>query len=368
MSKKLLALSLFWRTFVLLALLLAGGVFAWTQTFRALEFEPRAVQAAQQIASLVNLARSALRSSDGINRLALIKSLSNQASVKLAPREPLDKWVPYEVDRFSRAIGAGLRSQLGPDTLVASSVNGVAGLWVGFSIEKDPYWLQTDRDSVGPMAISTLSIWVGIAFLATILGSATIARLINQPLRDLSFAASRIREGEFESHLDETTLTSEVRAVNMGFNRMARELAKVEADRAVMLAGISHDLRTPLARLRLEAEMSVHDEEAKSNMAQDIEQLDAIIDKFMDYARPGDVKMVPVPLSDLVEREAAAFRDPSEIRIQIRVAPDIKVLADPIELGTRTSEPVRERAPLRAIGRHRHHPRAGDAMRAPAAG
>ena len=333
MSKKLLALSLFWRTFVLLALLLAGGVFAWTQTFRALEFEPRAVQAAQQIASLVNLARSALRSSDGINRVALIKSMSNQASVKLAPREPQDKWVPYEVDRFSQAIGSGLRSQLGPDTLVASSVNGVPGLWVGFSIEKDPYWLQTDRGSVGPMAISTLSVWVGIALLATILGSATIARLINQPLRDLSFAASRIREGEFESHLDETTLTSEVRQVNMGFNRMARELAKVEADRAVMLAGISHDLRTPLARLRLEAEMSVHDAEAKANMAQDIEQLDAIIDKFMDYARPGDVKMVPVPLSDLVEREAAAFRDPSEIRIQIRVAPDIKVLADPTELG-----------------------------------
>ncbi len=247
MSKKLLALSLFWRTFVLLALLLAGGVFAWTQTFRALEFEPRAVQAAQQIASLVNLARSALRSSDGINRIALIKSMSNQASVKLAPREPQDKWVPYEVDRFSKAIGSGLRSQLGPDTLVASAVNGVPGLWVGFSIEKDPYWLQTDRGSVGPMAISTLSVWVGIALLATILGSATIARLINQPLRDLSFAASRIREGEFESHLDETTLTSEVRQVNMGFNRMARELAKVEADRAVMLAGISHDLRTPLA-------------------------------------------------------------------------------------------------------------------------
>ena len=83
----------------------------------------------------------------------------------------------------------------------------------------------------------------------------------------------------------------------MGFNRMARELAKVEEDRAVMLAGISHDLRTPLARLRLEAEMSVQDEEAKRNMALDIDQLDAIIDKFMDYARPGDVKLVPVHLS-----------------------------------------------------------------------
>ena len=50
MAQKHVALSLFWRTFFLLAILLAGGVFAWTQTFRAMEFEPRAVQAAQQIA------------------------------------------------------------------------------------------------------------------------------------------------------------------------------------------------------------------------------------------------------------------------------------------------------------------------------
>ncbi|MDH5540898.1 MAG: ATP-binding protein [Rhizobacter sp.] len=333
MPKKMFALSLFWRTFVLLAVLLAGGVFAWTKTFSALEFEPRAVQAAQQIASLVNLARSALKSSDGINRLALIKGMSNQASVKLQPREPSDKYVPYEVDRLTRAIGQGLRSELGPDTLVASTVNGTPGLWVGFSIEKDPYWLRTDRSSVAPMAFSTLSLWIGIALLATIVCSAAIARLINAPLRDLSFAASRIREGEFEAHLDETTLTSEVRQVNMGFNRMARELAKVEADRAVMLAGISHDLRTPLARLRLEAEMSVSDEEAKTNMALDIEQLDAIIGKFMDYARPSETQMVPVPLCELVEREMAGFRDPSQIRISSRVAPDIQVLADPIELG-----------------------------------
>ena len=69
---------LFWRTFFLLALLLVGGVFAWMQTFRSLEFEPRAVQAAQQIASLVNLSRAALRHADGINRVSLIKTMTDQ--------------------------------------------------------------------------------------------------------------------------------------------------------------------------------------------------------------------------------------------------------------------------------------------------
>jgi two-component system, OmpR family, osmolarity sensor histidine kinase EnvZ len=334
MAQKQVALSLFWRTFFLLALLLVSGVFAWTQTFRALEVEPRAVQSARQIASLVKLVRAALLSSDGINRVALIKGISKQEALKLTPHEPKDKWEPYESSRVSRAIANELRALLGTDTVVASSVNGgPAGLWVGFSIDKDPFWLQADLTSEGPMTWNTIVLWGGIALLATIFGSAAIARLINQPLKELSFAASRIREGEFDSRLDENTFTSEIRQVNMGFNRMARELAKVEQDRAVMLAGISHDLRTPLARLRLEAEMSVEDEEAKNNMALDIDQLDAIIDKFMDYARPGETRLAPVHLSSVVDREMAAFRDTSQIRLLSRVAIDTKVMADDTELG-----------------------------------
>ena len=333
MPRKHVALSLFWRTFFLLAVLLLGSVFAWEQTFRALDFEPRAVQAAEQIASLVNLTRTALAEADSINRVTLVKSMSSDESVRVLPREPGDGWRPFEASRFSRAIADALRSRLGPDTLVASAVNGAEGLWVGFSIDKDGYWLQADPTRLKPVTTGTWALWVGIAIVATLIASAAVARLINQPLRDLSFAASRIGDGEYESHLDENTLTSEIRQVNMGFNRMARELAKVEEHRAVMLAGISHDLRTPLARLRLEAEMSVDDEEAKRNMAQDIDQLDAIIDKFMDYARPGEVELTPVHLSGVVDREIAAFRDTSQIQITSRVAIDTKVLADETELG-----------------------------------
>ena len=333
MARRHVALSLFWRTFFLLALLVLGGIFAWVQTFRALEFEPRTVQAAQQIASLVNLSRAALRYADSINRVTLVKTMSDQEAVRVLPREPGDKWEPFDTDRFSRAIADELRGKLGPGTLVARSVNGVEGLWVGFSIEKDAYWLEADPQRLRALTPGTWLLWVAIAVVATLVGSAAVARLINQPLRELSFAASRIGDGEYESRLDENTLTSEIRQVNMGFNRMARELAKVDEDRAVMLAGISHDLRTPLARLRLEAEMSVDDDEAKRNMASDIDQLDAIIDKFMDYARPGEVRLRPVHLSTVVEREMAAFRDTSQIRITSRVAIDTKVLADDTELG-----------------------------------
>ena len=79
--------------------------------------------------------------------------------------------------------------------------------------------------------------------------------------------------------------------------------------------------------------MSVQDEEAKNNMALDIDQLDAIIDKFLDYARPGESTLMPVHLSSVVDREMAAFRDTSQIRITSRVAIDTRVMADDIELG-----------------------------------
>ncbi len=212
-------------------------------------------------------------------------------------------------------------------------MNGTPGLWVGFEIDQDRYWLQADSTRVEPLTGRTWFIWVGIAFVATILGSAAIARLINQPLKELSFATSRIREGEFDSILDESMLTREIREVNQGFNRMARELAKIEEDRTVMLAGISHDLRTPLARVRLEAEMSVADEEARRNIAADIDQLDAIIDKFMDYARPGEVSLVPVHVSTVVDKAIGQFRDTKRLRITAKLPIDTRVMADETELG-----------------------------------
>lgn len=325
------ALSLFWRTFFYLAILLAGGIAAWVQTLRALEFEPRAVATAKQIADLVNLSRTALKSADKIERLTLVKSLESNA-VQVRPQERSDRYAPFEADRFSQRVTQELRNRLGPGAVVARSVNDQPGLWVGFPIDGDRYWLHTDATQVGPMSSGTWFVWIGIAALATVLGSVGIARLINRPLRQLSFAASRIRGGDLDSRLDENTLTSEIREVNMGFNRMARELAKVEEDRTVMLAGISHDLRTPLARLRLEAEMSVDDEEARNNMVLDIDQLDAIIDKFMDYARPGQTSLAAVHVSQVVDREAATYRDPTAIRIDSRVAIDLRVLADETEL------------------------------------
>jgi two-component system osmolarity sensor histidine kinase EnvZ len=325
--------SLFWRTFFFLALLLVGCIVAWLQTFRALEYEPRALQSANQLASLVNLSRAALVHSDSIARVSLIKTLADEEGLRIAPREPNDTFRLYDTDVLSRSVAERLSGRLGPDTLVAREVNGAPGLWIGFTIDGDPYWLLTDPSRIGPVAGTTWLIWLGTAALLSLTGAALIARLINRPLKKLSFAAGRVREGDFNaSQLNETVATSEIREVNIGFNRMAQRLSKIEQDRALMLAGISHDLRTPLSRLRLETEMSVSDPQAREHMAADIEQVNAIIDKFLDYARPDHIKPERVSLNQVVDAAVFALGDNEHNVFTTSIPPGTAVMGDGVEL------------------------------------
>ncbi|MDE2607286.1 MAG: HAMP domain-containing protein [Burkholderiales bacterium] len=328
-----LGLSLFWRTFFLLSLLLIGSIVAWLQTFRALEFEPRAVQTAQQIASLVNLSRAALVHADPIARVSLIKTLADQEGVHIVPREPKDRSTPLDGSALDRRIVDELVTRLGSGAIMAGSVNGEQGIWIGFRIDRDDFWMLLDRTRFSVVGGRTWVVWLITAAALSLAGAALIARLINRPLKQLSFAASRVRDGDFDaSRLDEKAVTSEIREVNIGFNRMAQQLAKIEQDRAVMLAGISHDLRTPLARLRLETEMSVVDADAREHMAADIDQLDAIIDKFLDYARPDHAELKPVVLNDVIEACMYAIEDHGDIRVNVDMPKNLQVLADEVEL------------------------------------
>lgn len=327
-------LNLFWRTFFLLALLLIGSILAWLQTLRALEFEPRTLQTAQQIASLVNLSRAALIHADAIHRVSLIKTMTEQEGMRIVPREPGDTFKPFDTDTLDQRVSLELRSRLGPGTVVATSVNQEEGLWVGFAIDGDNYWLRTDRSRFNRTAGRTWIIWLLTAAALSLAGAALIARLINRPLKQLSFAAGRVRDGDFvASKLDETVPTSEIRGVNIEFNRMTQKLAKIEQDRAIMLAGISHDLRTPLARLRLETELSVADTEARVHMTADIEQLDAIIGKFLDYARPGNVRLSSVALREIIDACLYSVRNRTDMRFNLDLADGLLVLADTVELG-----------------------------------
>jgi two-component system osmolarity sensor histidine kinase EnvZ len=326
-------LNLFWRTFFFLALLLFGSIVAWLQTYRALESEPRVIQSAQQLASMVNLSRVALHYLDPMERVSLFKTMAEEDRVRITLRGPKDRFELIGSDKLGRRTRDELRFRLGMGTLVASEVNGEKGLWVGFSVGPDDYWLHTDESLIGPSRGSTWLAWMVIAAALSLLGAAFIARLINRPLKQLSLAASRMRDGDFDAHLlSERVTTPEVREVNIGFNRMAEKLSTIEQDRVIMLAGISHDLRTPLARLRLETELSVANEDARTHMAADITQLDAIIDKFLDYARSDTAQLAKVSLNAVMTAAVYAAGETDAMRITITMPDNLNVLADEVEL------------------------------------
>ncbi|MFM7025347.1 MAG: ATP-binding protein [Limnohabitans sp.] len=327
-------LSLFWRTFVLLSLLMLCSTLVWLLLFRTQEYEPRVLRNAHQIATVVNLTRNALIHTDAIARVSLLKSLADEENVRLVIREPGDRVQPFGESSLETRLADTLIERLGPGTVVASSVNGEHGLWVGFRIERDSYWLQMDPDRLRPLSNSSWLVWLSLATVLSLVGAAAITARINRPLKQLSLAAGLVREGRYrDSSLDEYVSTPEIREVNIGFNRMAERLAKVEEERQLMLAGISHDLRTPLARLRLEAELSVPDPEAQRAMSADIDQLNEIIDKFLGYARPDHTELESVLLSPIISKCITPFRSASHMAIEVRVPEDLLVMADPVELG-----------------------------------
>jgi two-component system, OmpR family, osmolarity sensor histidine kinase EnvZ len=335
--RSLLQISLFWRTFVLLVLLILASSFVWYVSFKTLESESRAQLSARQISSAVNLTRSSLVHADAIYRTALIKNISEQEGLYIRPREPEDKIANYAVDTFRQLLQQELRIKLGNDTIVSDTVNGQPGLWVSFSIQGDKYWLQSDLVRIETTNSEAWLYWVALAIAMSLIGSIFIAGLLNRPLQELSLAANHVRLGNFDRvKLNENVFTTEIHQVNSGFNKMTEQLSKIETDRTVMLAGISHDLRTPLARLLLETELSVSDSEARAEMSQDIEQINAILGKFLDYARPHVSQLQAVNLASVVATAVHLInlnaKDTQDIVIDCNIALDLQVMAEAIEL------------------------------------
>lgn len=335
--RNLFQISLFWRTFVLLVALILASSLVWFMSFKALEYDSRAQLAARQISSAVNLTRSSLVHADAIYRVALIKNISDQEGLYIRPREPDDIISLYAVDSYRQLLELELRKRLGNDTIVSDRVNGTAGLWVSFAIQGDQYWLQTDMVRIEPTNSEAWLYWVALAIAMSLMGSLVIGGLLNRPLKHLSQATNLVRMGNLDRvKLNENVFTTEIHQVNRGFNKMTAQLSKVESDRIVMLAGISHDLRTPLARLRLETELSVSDNEARLEMSQDIEQINAILGKFLDYARPHQSKLQVVDLATVVSVAAHAVnisaKDTQDIVVTHNIPVDLQVMADAVEL------------------------------------
>lgn len=324
--------GLYWRTFFMLACLIAASMAVWVESFRIVERTPRAEQIAAQIASIVTITRSALLHSAPGQRRELLFDLASNEGIRVYPRESTDKVTPPEDSSLMPLVQEALRSRLGIETRFAGTVNEIPGFWISFTIDDDDYWLTLDRERVERTSGIQWLGWVAATLLLSLLGAALISRLINLPLARLTQATRAIGRGQQPDPLPERGPT-EIREANSSFNQMVLDLKRVESDRALILAGISHDLRTPISRMLLEVEMADLPPEARSGMQSDLAQMDAIIGQFLDYAKPANSeRFVAVDLSGMavdVSREAARLPD---VEITNDIAADIEVLGNPIDL------------------------------------
>lgn len=121
--------------------------------------------------------------------------------------------------------------------------------------------------------------------ILSVTGGWWFVRHLNRPLKALQQAALKVGKGQYPPPLKEQG-SSEMREVTRAFNRMNQGIRQLEDERTLMTAGISHDLRTPLTRIRLASEMLPEESDwIRDGINDDIEDMNAIIDQFIEYAR-----------------------------------------------------------------------------------
>ncbi len=306
--------SLFGRLALLLLAVLAIAIAVTVLLFR----QDRAALLERQfgetkIAQLQAM-RVALADIDERNRAAILHRLGQGYHVRIVPEAegpvlgnpPAGPLYRDLQERLKDALGEGTALRLQPRQRL---------LWVRLEADNTGYWIgfPLPPRPVAADAPSRALIWSLITAAALVLAAFLFARYLARPLRELDAAVARVGRGESPEPLPETG-PSEIARVNRGFNRMLANLQQLEHDRALLLAGVSHDLRTPLARLRLGLEMGMRDETLKRGMTDDIEEMDRIIGQFLDFARndagtAAQVEDLDAIVGETVDRYRRAGKD-----------------------------------------------------------
>ena len=144
-----------------------------------------------------------------------------------------------------------IKALFGEDAEVFVRQGAPGEFWVRLRAGEREFWVAFPRNRVDRDNTDALLYWMLAGVAIAIVATALIAWRLNRPLARLARAAEDLGKGGDPAPVPETG-PSEVRAVAAAFNRMKESLKKEERERTTFLAGISHDLRTPLARLRLD--------------------------------------------------------------------------------------------------------------------
>ena len=189
--------------------------------------------------------------------------------------------------------------------------------------EMNGHWVREPLKTYANYSPELIFGWLlGVPLIAAAI-ILTLVRQLNRPLRRLQNAANNYSKTGSAPYLETNHGPQEIREVNQAFNHMIYTLDQAERDRRIMLAGISHDLRTPLTRIRLSAEMMPDDDFLKEGLIYDVEDMDAILNQFISYMRDGsDEEIQDTDINMLLQELVVQFK-PLDIRFK---AEDIPVI------------------------------------------
>ena len=215
-----------------------------------------------------------------------------------------EKWL---AERFTGVLAAELTREMGEPVTVYFEYKPQPQLWIYFESMNNT-WIREPLLFYGQRDVSLLAMWlIGVPAI-TMLITLILVRQLNRPLLRLQKAARQYTRQGSAPLLGTHSGPIEIRQVNEAFNQMILSLERADRDRKVMLAGISHDLRTPLTRMRLTAEF-LDDRSIAQGVADDIDDMDAILEQFIAYMKEGsDEAALATDLNELLMDVSAAFR------------------------------------------------------------
>lgn len=319
---KLVPSSYFWRTvlFIWLIILLSQASTLWLSYFY---FYLPGIKNSTQ---LVSLELETLQNGVALSgKQQFLRNLQQKHGLTIT--DDSSQVPPRREYAFTGFLIEPIREQLGATVDMRLHFEPTPGVWFT-KTALDGIWFRLPLPYFGRYQGFWLIVWLFATPVLAFIAAALFVRQLNRPLRVLEMAARRLGRGEQVQHLRRTGSPREIQAVTEAFNQMNSNLQQVERERQLLLAGISHDLRTPLTRMRLTAELlGASDRELTEGMIRDIEDMDAILDQFIAFVRDGRDEPVDVgDLNEVIREVAAQFEsEGATLSLQLEGLPPISL-------------------------------------------
>lgn len=216
-------------------------------------------------------------------------------------------------------VKAHVARQLGPQVQIWARASNHHQLWASFPLDDKRYWMElVERPDMFKPALPLA--WLIISLVAiTLVGALALLRPLYRPLRHLAQAHRQFGHSKQAATL-KLEGPRELAALAGSFNRMVSNLNTLEAEQRTLLAGVSHDLRTPLSRLRMR--LALLDETDTAPYERDLDDIERVTEQFLAFVR-GDaeaLRLESIDAAALLREVADRYTAQAGISLQLEPA------------------------------------------------